>query len=171
MSVCLLSGLQATGKTTIGNALSKRGFKVINADEELGHYANLQTGEPVQLPERADRAWFKINGWSWKADKLRQLLSANGGKPLIISGGSRNEQLFYELFDKIFVLHVSDATMRQRLEARGSSKINTELLITRMVEFNQQAYQHARDIGAVIIETEQPLETCIEQILSSIHES
>jgi broad-specificity NMP kinase len=167
----LLSGLQTTGKTTIGNALAERGFEVINADKELGYYANLQTGEPVQLPKRADRAWFKVNGWSWKAGKLRQLLSANGGRSLIISGGSRNEQLFYELFDKIFVLHISDATMRQRLEARGTSKVNTDLLISRMVEFNQQTYQHARDIGAVVIETEQPLEACINQILSSIHES
>jgi dephospho-CoA kinase len=166
----LISGLSSTGKSSISHELEKLGYKVYDTDVELGFYGNFETGQPVLHPDNPSREWFKHNGWIWDGDKLKQLLRAKSDVPVFICGGSRNERKFYGLFDAIFVLHIPDEVMRDRLTARGSSKINTPLFITRMIEYNQDAYRHASSIGATVVETTEPIEACVQKVLATIHE-
>jgi broad-specificity NMP kinase len=165
----LISGLPSTGKTSIGSSLNSLGYATLDTDSELGYYGVIDTGAAVTKPANASREWSKDHGWVWDGKKLHLALFSHGDKPLFVVGGSRDEHKYYGLFDKIFVLHIPDDVMRSRLEARGNNYVNTPLFIDRMVEFNQTAYQHAESINAVLIETTEPIDTCIEMILAAVH--
>ena len=147
MNVYLLSGLPGTGKTTIQHELDKLGFDTINTDEAWGYYGNLVTEEPVEAPSEKTREWIKSNGWIWNSKVVRPILEEAHIKPLIVCGGSRNEEQFYPLFAKIFSLHVPDGVMRERLQARNGTAGTTEQFIERMVEFNQGFYERAAKKG------------------------
>jgi len=170
MGYYLISGLPGTGKTTIENELKKLDYEVINTDEQWGYYGNIETEVPVDYPAHPTKEWFKTQGFIWSSKTVRPLLSHPREKPLFVCGGSRNESKFYDLFDKTFVLHVPDKVMRERLKARNDPNSSSELFISRMIEYNQGAYENAAKIGGIVIETTQPLEQVVKQILSNIHD-
>lgn len=163
--------MPGTGKTTIEHELQKLGYDVINTDEEWGYYGNIETEAPVEHPVKPTAEWYKPNGYIWNSKTVRPLLSNHGDKPLFICGGSRNEAKFYDLFTKIFVLHISNELMRERLLARNDPNSSSELFMSRMVEYNKKTYEHARNIGGTIIETAQPLELSMQKILSAINDT
>ncbi|MBC7581251.1 hypothetical protein H7097_00085 [Aeromicrobium sp.] len=168
MQVYLISGLSGTGKTTLGNALSGLGHEVIDMDSQFGYDGNVQTEDPIDMPAPPTKDWFVDNGWIWSSHALEPILKAPRDKPLFLCGGSRNESKFYSLVDTIFVLHVPDHVMRTRLMARNDPHTSSELIITRMIEFNQQTYKRALVNGGHIIETTEPIDVCVTNILERI---
>ena len=170
MHAYLISGLPGTGKTTIEHELQKLGYEVINTDNEWGYDGNIETEEPDTESGGSGPDWHKTHGWIWSSKTVHPLLSAPRDKPLFICGGSRNESKFYDLFEKIFVLRVPDAVMRERLVARGDSNTSNEPFIKRMLAFNEDAYEHAKRINGIIIETARPLADCMKEILDTVHD-
>jgi len=167
----LISGLPGTGKTTIENELQKLGYEVINTDDAWGYCGDIEAETSVERPAIPTKEWFKTHGWIWNSQTVRPLLQAPRGKPLFICGGSRNESKFYDLFDKIFVLHIPDDVMRQRLLARNDPLTSSELHISRMIDYNKDTYDHARRIGGILVETTEPVDQCVQQILGVVHEN
>lgn len=99
----LITGSAGTGKSTIGDILSRCGFAVIDADE-LAEWKESPGGGDDRL-------------WVWD----RRFIDAVHGvpdDPLFVAGGAHNEVSLYHLFDRIFILRVDEAIVRRRLEAR-----------------------------------------------------
>jgi shikimate kinase len=167
----LISGLPGTGKTTIEHELQKLSYEVINTDDSWGYFGDIEAETPVERPANPTKDWFKKHGWIWNSRNIRLLLEVSHKKPLFICSGSRNENKFYDLFDRVFVLHIPDDVMRQRLLARNDPLTSSELHISRMIAYNQDAYDHARRINGIVIETTKPLDQCVQRILDVVHEN
>jgi gluconate kinase len=164
----LIAGSSASGKSTIGQHLAGLGYEVIDADEQFGYFGNLQAMTPAIYPRKLTRQWLADNGWLWDVIKLEAVLSTSADGPRFIVGGARNERRFYGYFNKLFLLHIPDDVLVQRLRSRTGGHTNNDIVIKRMRLLNLDTYEHARNINAQIIETDRPMEACINDIIAAL---
>ena len=105
----LIEGVSGTGKTTVATELQRRGYHVINGDQELAYYGNPETGEPLDGPARElvkRDIQFGQRHWIWNVQKVKSLVADRRFAQSFFCGGSRNFNQFIELFDRVFVLDV-----------------------------------------------------------------
>ncbi len=155
MPTYLINGYSGSGKTSIGTELHKRGYKVINTDEEFGYYGNFKTEEKVNFPGagRVSAHWYKENGWLWNRELVDRALKKSSSIQFFC-GGSWNESAFYPRFEKIFRLVVAPEVMTKRLKARSDDgHTNNSEFIAQMLKFSKVARTEAESLGWVVIDT------------------
>ena len=172
MGAYLIIGPSATGKTSLGWELSKRGYHTIDTDEAFGYYGNLETKAPVEFPgNTVTDEWYQQNGWLWQPDKLEQALSQAEKETTFFCGGALNEQEYYHRFSKIFLLYVAAETLKERLLKRvGDPHTNNPAFISRMLAYAAVTEDIAKKYGMVIINTTTTINESADQILSYVHE-
>ena len=112
----LIDGVSCAGKTTVCNELQRRGYHVIHGDDELAYWGDLKTGELLEGRSDEHRAWI------WDVEKVKALVADQNHAATFFCGGSRNSNLFIDLFDEVFVLEIDLATLDQRLAARPENE-------------------------------------------------
>lgn len=154
MSIYLINGPSGSGKTTIGSELQKRGFRVIDTDEEFGHYANLDSGKEVKFPNGSvTEIWYSQNEWVWDKSKVKEVFD-NATETIFFCGGASNENIFYPHFQKIFRLIVDADTLVQRIKDRGvDPHTNNPVFIAKMLKFLESAKSDGEEMGMVVIDT------------------
>jgi len=76
---------------------------------------------------------------------------------------------FMDLFDKKFVLHIDDETMRERLQAREPGRWENGSSELKMVlGWNKNFVNYHRIPGAILISGAQPIEKVVAAILENI---
>jgi broad-specificity NMP kinase len=174
MSVYLLNGPSTAGKTTIGELLAERGFKVIDTDQAFGHYANFETEKPVDFPSSGHPSaeWYKANGWLWDREKVEKAFQEIENQTVFFCGGAYNEHHFYPRFTKVFRLHVSPEEFEKRIRARGDDPhTNNPNFRKRMLDFLKTSVQHATASGMIVIDTSNTKpEVSLKEILSYVND-
>jgi shikimate kinase len=97
--------MSGTGKSTVLQELSRRGFRVADTDEP---------GWTV-WDERDD-------GYVWREDRLAELLSIHAGTTLYVSGTVSNQGRFYPQFDAIVLLSAPAEILFSRIERRTTNR-------------------------------------------------
>jgi broad-specificity NMP kinase len=120
----LITGTSGTGKSAVGAELKKRGFDVIDTDQDvfndlsIAYWVSKTTGEGVHMPWPPPEDWHNENDWVWRVNILNQRLDSNNNSIVFACGDSRNKKEAYSLFDKILVLDTEDDVLRERIQAR-----------------------------------------------------
>lgn len=158
MKVYLIEGISGTGKTTVCEELNRRGYKAIEADEEIAHYADPKTGEPTE---------HKIpDNWIWNEEKFTNALKQAREPLLFICGGAMNQEKFKHHFDKIFTLHIDDEILKHRLANRTNNdfgKHPDELAL--QLEWNKGAVKYSKERGTILIDATKPVSEVVDEIL------
>jgi shikimate kinase len=105
MTRVLITGMSGTGKSTLLDELSARGYPTVDTD--YGDYYELVDGEPL-----------------WRADRIEALLrthSVNGGDVLFVQGTTRNQGAFYPWFEHIVLLSAPVEVLIERLTNRTTN--------------------------------------------------
>ncbi len=174
MSTYLINGPSTAGKTTIGKLLAKRGYKVIDTDQEFGHYANFETEQPVAFPSSGHPSadWYRVNGWIWDRKKVERAIQEGENQTVFFCGGAYNENHFYPQFNKIFRLHMTPEEFEKRIGARGEDPhTNNPNFRQRMIDFLKTSVQDATSSGMVIIDTSNAKpEDSVLEILSYVED-
>lgn len=159
MNNYLIEGLSGTGKTTVGQELAKRGFRVIDADEVFGYFVDPKTGLPTNEE-------FQLN-WLWDKKKVDQHLNAENNEVTFVCGGAMNQPDFVDYFSKVFTLYVDDETLKHRLLNRINNDFgkNPEDL-ARQLEWNKGTIKWAKQRRTILIDATNPLDTVADEILS-----
>jgi thymidylate kinase len=160
MNNYLIEGVSGTGKTSVCEELQKRGYKTIDADEELAYYGDPETGE---ILERSPMNWI------WHKDKTQKCLQNENNDLIFICGGAMNQNEFAHYFKKTFVLNIDDETLKYRLASRTNNdfgKHPDELAL--QLKWNAGAVKNANEKDAIIIDATMPIEKVVDQILSHI---
>jgi dephospho-CoA kinase len=103
MKRILITGMSATGKSRLIRELIERGYQAVDLDHPAwSHHA--PDGE-----------------WVWREDRVRELLDAEDGDVLFVSGCASNQVQFHRRFDAIVLLSAPEAVLRQRLASRTTN--------------------------------------------------
>ena len=153
----LVEGVSGTGKTSVCNELSRRGYHAINGDRELAYQGDPETGEPI------DTALHEHH--IWDVSRVRALVAEQHEPVTFFCGGSRNFSTFIDLFDEVFVLDVDPDTLHRRLDQRprdewGSKQSERDLIL--------RLHRTKEDIPrtGVVIDATPPLADVVDEILS-----
>lgn len=157
--IYLIEGISGTGKTTVCQELQKRGYKAIEADEDVAHYADPKTGLPTneKVPDN----------WIWNKDKFDKSIQQEGDAPVFICGGAMNQEDFKHHFAKVFTLHIDDETLKYRLANRTNNdfgKHPDELAL--QLEWNKGAIKYSKERGTTLIDATKPVSDVVDEILS-----
>jgi hypothetical protein len=158
----LIEGGSATGKTSVGEELARRGYRVVHGDRELAYQGDPETGEAIHGitgPAVHDHHL-------WRVEKVKALVADQSNAVTFFCGGSRNFSKFIDLFTGVFVLEVDDDTLIRRLDDRpddewgGQGRQAERELILRL-------HRTKADIptGGLALDATAPLERVVDEIL------
>lgn len=109
MKITLITGMSATGKSTVIADLSARGYKAVDLDTEAFSIWVDATGEDDDEVEPG-------KDWVWNEPRVLELLQ--NADTLFVSGCASNMAQFYPYFDHIILLTAPDPVIVQRLGQR-----------------------------------------------------
>lgn len=114
MKRILLTGLSATGKSTVIHALAERGYQAVDLDSDaFSEWVTVNHDEDIAgMPVEPDRDWV------WREDRIQKLLSTDDTDVLILSGCASNMGKFRSQFDRIILLSASADVIVERLATR-----------------------------------------------------
>ena len=162
----ILCGFMGSGKSTIGNLLSKKmGMSFVDMDK----YIEKQENKTVtQIFEEIGEEYFRE-----KEREASRLLGSKRGLIIAAGGGTltfpENVEAFREN-GRIVLLNVSPETVAERLKSDNTrpllEKPDKLLAIKELFETRMPLYKSAADI--VVDADQSPMQVCME-IMSSIH--
>lgn len=151
MTLICVTGHQGTGKSTLMNEVSERGYLTYGLDEEkIAGYFDTELNTPsVNIPTGLDRnlEWRKHTVWKADLNKLRTLKLAPDNEPTFIFGNAVNIEEIWRLSAAVIVLQLDDDTTRQRLLNRTNNnygkhpgEIELALETSRVIRNKAKAY-------------------------------
>jgi dephospho-CoA kinase len=100
----LVTGMSGTGKSSALEQLAKRGYRVVETDED------------------GWCAWSdEADGWLWDEERMTALLADDGGHTLFVSGCVSNQGRFYDRFDAVVLLSVPPDVAAERIDTRTTN--------------------------------------------------
>lgn len=145
----LVSGLPGTGKTSVCLELQTRGYSAVDADRAI--------------------AFQVSDGWLWDGEKLEKALNNSSGELVFVCGSASNRDEFITRFQKVFILHVDDQTLKQRLLSRTNNNFGKDpAILARQIINNQGVKDYSVKRGRTVIDASQPIDKVVDEIISSI---
>lgn len=164
MGKYLITGRPGSGKTTVIEALTRRGFQTFNTDDmpEVTRLEEQETGKPVPWPESVVD-WKKYI-WNWQEAGLRKLLQTESD--IFIGAIVGNQQKFYPLFDKIFALTIGTETLRKRLDSHAHPRTAQEKEQAIAIHYDKQSRFEKQ--GLILIPADGTVDEIIDNILAQL---
>lgn len=102
----LVTGMSATGKSTVLRALAALGCDVVDTDEADadGAWIEVVEGEPL-----------------WRLERIRAMLDRSRSQPLVVQGTVANQGRLYDRFDAIVLLSAPADVIVERLRTRTTN--------------------------------------------------
>lgn len=119
----LITGLAGSGKSSICKELNKLGYKAHSIEDIKGLFKMIdkKTGKLFKNFDNNNLKSVKHSAWICDKKKLQQLIHKNSKGIVFYSGIASNLSNLLPLFDKIFLLKVSQKILRERLSKRTSN--------------------------------------------------
>src|SRR5690554_971967 len=115
-SIIFITGMSGTGKSTILDKLSEKGYKTIDTDYN-------QFSIKVYNHEQLDYEWI------WDTERIKKEIDEHTEGILFISGTVSNQGKFYSKFDEVIFLSAPLDLILQRVQERTTNnygKSNTD---------------------------------------------
>lgn len=162
-----VTGVSGTGKSTLVRELSLRGVVAIDLDEGFCHWRKREDGERVSWEPGRDDAWYDAHGWICEIANLKEALKEHD--TVVVVGLSSNQDEYWKLFDKVFVLTASPDTIIHRLNTRvdneyGKHPREQERLLSWHKDFEKEMVEK----GALAIDGERPVGQVADDILEAL---
>ena len=170
-----ITGVAATGKSTLTKEFRKRNIFAIAVDEVPGlcFWVNRKTQKRVTIDKyQGSREWLEAHEWTCDVPKLKRLLAPEAGL-IIATGVLANQDEFLGLFDRFFLLKFDPSVMLQRIENRNQEAPGQFGWHLEERELLLRVYQDLENKwigqGAVPIDANNPIDAVADKILSEIH--
>ncbi len=168
----LIEGISGSGKSTVGDELLRRGYKVVEADWEpgLSQWVEKETGHPAKHEPPFSEEWLAKHIWVWNEEKLNQMLDEEQDGIQFLVGGADNMEKFFSKFTKRFFLYVDNELMKRRLQNREPERWPDESAeLRRMTEWNNGLLSNPPK-NVILIEGSQPVNKIADIILGEVNE-
>lgn len=143
----LLTGMSATGKSTVVAELVARGYKAVDTDD----------GWCEPLPDGRQQ---------WREDAVGQLLDTEDAPVLFLAGCEENQVGFHDRFDAIVLLTAPRDTLIRRVETRTTNPFGKDPAERQRILDDLAVVEPLlRRVATHVIDTSAPLEDVVEQVL------
>ena len=160
MKRVLVTGMSATGKSTLIRELAVRGHKAIDTDSDEWS-VHVVDSDPSGSGVEPD--------WVWREDRIQRLLSTEDTDVLFVSGCKTNQSKFYPQFDHVVLLSAPMALILERLATRTTNpygKHPDEL--ARELRLRETVEPMLRRVASLEVDTSVPVDQVIETVLSHV---
>lgn len=162
----LITGVAGTGKSTLAKELRRRGYAAYDTEEGFSYHVNKVTGERAVYPANPTPEWYEAHERVFNEKVLENLFKKHTDEPLFICSITANQAKYYQQFDKIFLLCAPDKTVIHRLGTRTNNYFGRKPLeLQRVIGRRQQFEDELKALGAIVIDTTQPIEAVADEIL------
>jgi shikimate kinase len=129
--------MSGVGKSSLLLELARRGYHTVDTD--YGDYHETVDGERL-----------------WREDRIAALLAEAG--PLIVSGTTRNQVVFYPLFDHIVLLSAPSEVLVERLRTRTTNPYGKDpAQITETIDYLETVEPLLREAATLEVVTTVPV--------------
>jgi broad-specificity NMP kinase len=166
MSNYLITGSQGSGKTTVIKQLQKLGYTAYNTDDlpDVTKLQDIETGETIEWPDgKVD--WSRY-AWNWQEKEIMKLL--RNDDTVFIGAVVSNQEKFYDLFDKVFIIIVGPETLRRRLLSHEHKSHHLPGFIEKMILNHEKRQNEYIKNGAIPVSGEGTPSEIANSILSKI---
>ncbi len=167
----LVTGVPGTGKSEVCRKLKAMGYNTYDIDAVSGlcSWRNKKTGEKGNHHPGIGKDWIDQHDWICDEAKLKHILVESKG-PTIICGVASNQKQLLPLFEKVILLTLTDDLLKKRLSNRTGEDdfAKTESEQMGVLEWKDDWEQETIKAGAIPINTDQPLEEVIQEIVALI---
>jgi adenylate kinase family enzyme len=170
----LVLGRAGSGKSSVARKLKDRGYNAFDADSITGlaRWEDATTARPVTPQDITYIDSSKIH-WNWQNEKIAHLLKSE--MDLFLCGGADNDLSFVPLFDQAFILDVAPRNQAERLKSPQRRQENSYATHPNMIPIvlteQLELLKSATELGAIVINANQPIKKVVSDILSHIHDN
>jgi len=148
----LITGMSATGKSTVLAELRRRGHRVVDTDDD-------GWSEDVPLPDGSGVERL------WREDAMRALHAQDGEGALFVSGCVSNQGRFSDRFDAVVLLSAPTEVLLDRLATRTTNPFGkTPAERDRILKDLARAEPLLRRSATVEISTDRPLAQVVDAV-------
>src|SRR5688500_13915937 len=112
MARILVTGISGTGKSSALAELGRRGYRVVDTDDE-GWREYRRYPEPIDELHRGEYLWVE--------DKMTGLLDSDDDRSLFVAGGAKNAAKFFDRFDAVVLLSAPADVILDRVARRTTN--------------------------------------------------
>lgn len=170
MGVYYVTGIAGSGKTTVCNELKNRGFTAFDTDD-FGRWKNKETGKRITRPAVVDDPeWHDQNQWKLRYARIRQMLAEHADMgDVFLCGTSSNEQKLIKMADRVICLTVDRQVLVERLLERKNSDFGkSPIELGVVVGWHMSLQESHRQRGAIMIDSQQPVDEVVDEILKTV---
>lgn len=165
-----ITGISTSGKSTMAKELPKRGYEAHDLEHNgISAWFNKETGtrdaEFGQVPERT-KEWMDAHEWRVSIDWVNNISKKAANKTIFFCGGGANEKDIIAKCDKIIWLSTDEGTIKKRVSIPRDHTYGTKPHeLAAAIEGNSQKEKEYEQMGAVMIDARQSLDSVIKDIL------
>lgn len=164
----LITGVAGTGKSAVCDELNKLGYKAFGIEDIDGLFTMVhkKTGKPFKNFDNDDFETVKQSDWICDKKKLQRLIYKNSDGIVFYNGTASNINDLFPMFDKIFLLKVSQKILRERLSTRISNDFGRTAEVQKWVfSWKKWWENHMKEKGAIVIDASRSLREVANNII------
>jgi len=169
MPLIFVTGISGAGKSTVRIELVQRGYEAYDTDEDgIARFVNKMTGAVTGQIDASLRTieFTHANDWMVDPERVRLLAQRAADRIVFLCGSVANEIAVWDLFSKVVLLSIDEATMRERVARRTTSDFGkNEHELNLMLGWIKSVDDDYRHYGAVVIDGTQPLNEVVDKII------
>jgi shikimate kinase len=123
-----ITGLPGSGKSTVCETLTARGYAAIDGDEQLGVWLDRRTKAPVADPPafgHRSAAFYEQHSWHYKTTEVTRLSQSYAHTVCFIGGFAGNEDDIIALVDAAVFLQIDPTSLEHRILTRTNGPFAT----------------------------------------------
>lgn len=163
----LVTGVAGTGKSTLKNIFSDKGYVAIDLDDGYAHWANRCTNEPTDIKGN-DAKFFKEFDWMLRSEAFDRLLKRD--TQMILFGTTCDLKYKTDLFRRVFLLeYPNESAVVERLGKRADGFGNTPEELASVLSFYEKEQEAFNRLGAHVLRCTRPLDDIAIEIEDAIN--
>ena len=165
----IVTGISGSGKTTAARHLVERGEVAFDSKINPDLYQFVDTkGNVAPYVDLNNEKWQAAYKWSLNKTRLDALLANHSDAKRVFLCGRANLFQYWYIADKVFLLKVDKATLRERLnnESRDNLFAKDELTQSKLLNSLESVQSKIISKGAIIIDANKPINNVIDEIIA-----